>query len=182
VLQKSCKIKWKLLAKQNILKPIINSKSVTQEIERKFLVKGDFKTQATKSINITQAYLSSVPERSVRIRILDNQAFLTIKGKSNETGISRYEWEKEIDIDEAKELLKICEPGAIRKTRHQIKVGRHIFEVDEFHDKNEGLIVAEIELVSENEEFEKPDWLGEEVTGQQKYYNAQLSLSPYLEW
>jgi adenylate cyclase len=97
-------------------------------------------------------------------------------------GANKLIFEKEIDIDEAKELLKICEPGAIRKTRHQIKVGRHIFEVDEFHDKNEGLIVAEIELVSENEEFEKPDWLGEEVTGQQKYYNAQLSLSPYLEW
>ncbi len=153
-----------------------------KEIERKFLVEGDFKKESIKSIEITQAYLSSVPERSVRIRITDQKAFITIKGKSNKSGISRFEWEKEIDVAEAKELLKICEPGAIIKTRYQVEAGNHLFEVDEFHGENAGLVIAEIELAFENEVFEKPDWLGQEVTGQNKYYNAQLSLFPYSKW
>ena len=155
---------------------------MAQEIERKFLVKGDFKLEAFKSTHISQGYLSSVPERTVRIRIKGNQGFLTIKGKGNHSGISRYEWEKEIPVKEAEELLQLCEPGIIDKTRYLVKSGNHTFEVDEFHGENKGLILAEIELETENESFVKPSWIAEEVTGDAKYYNAVLTKHPYSRW
>ena len=153
------------------------------EIERKFLVKtNDFKKDANNKIRVTQGYLSSNPERTVRVRIKGNKGFITVKGKVNQSGVSRYEWEKEISIEEAEELLKICEPGIIDKTRYEIKAGKFIFEVDEFYGDNQGLIVAEIELTDENDSFEKPQWLGEEVTGDVKYYNSMLVKNPYKSW
>ncbi len=153
------------------------------EIERKFLVKSDtYKTQASSHNRITQGYLSSIPERTVRVRTKGDKGFLTIKGKGNESGTTRMEWEKEITLAEAEQLLTLCEPGAIDKIRHEIKVGRHVYEVDEFFSENAGLVIAEVELSDENEAFEKPDWLGEEVTGQQQYYNAYLSRNPYTTW
>lgn len=153
-----------------------------QEIERKFLVKGDFKSQAFQAERLTQGYLSSVPERTVRVRIRGKRGYLTVKGKSAESGVSRYEWEKEIPCEEARELLLLCEPGVIDKTRYCVKVGNHLFEVDEFHGENEGLVVAEVELSAEDEVFESPDWLGKEVTGDLRYYNAMLSRCPYRKW
>ena len=153
------------------------------EIERKFLVKNNlFKQHAFTQNQIAQGYLSAVPERTVRVRIKGKKGFLTIKGASNESGLSRFEWEKEIALDEAKNLLLLCEKGVINKTRFEIKSGNHTFEVDEFYDENEGLIVAEIELASETEIFTKPDWLGEEVTGDIRYYNAYLSKNPFKKW
>lgn len=152
------------------------------EIERKFLVKGDFKKEAYASEEIAQGYLSSMAERTVRIRIKGTKAFITIKGIGNEAGTSRYEWEKEISLSEARELIKLCEPGIIDKTRYYIKAGKYIFEVDEFRGENAGLIVAEIELTDENDIFEKPEWLGKEVTGDVRYYNASLPKNPYSKW
>lgn len=153
-----------------------------QEIERKFLVKGDFKPFVTKQTRIVQGYLSSVPERTVRVRIKGDKGFLTIKGIGSESGASRYEWEKEITLEEAQDLLKICEPGVIDKTRYLVTAGKHTFEVDEFYGENQGLIMAEVELSSEDEAFEKPQWLGEEVTGYTRYYNSMLMKNPYRKW
>jgi adenylate cyclase len=155
---------------------------MAQEIERKFLVNGEFKTLASKQTRITQGYLSSVPERTVRVRIKGDKGFITIKGIGNASGASRYEWEKEIPVNEVEELLKICEPGVIDKTRYLVKNGDHVFEVDEFYGDNEGLIVAELELESEDESFSKPDWLGEEVTGDARYFNSMLMKNPYKNW
>ncbi len=155
---------------------------MAQEIERKFLVKGDFKSLVHKSERIVQGYLSSVPERAVRVRIKGEQGFITVKGMGNVAGTSRYEWEKEISIEDATNLLKICEPGVIDKTRFQVKDGKHIFEIDEFYGENEGLTIAEVELTDENEVFNKPEWLGEEVTGEVKYYNAMLMKHPFTKW
>lgn len=153
------------------------------EIERKFLVISDvFKALAYAKSKIAQGYISTDPERTVRVRVKGNKGFLTIKGAGNESGISRYEWEKEIDLQEAEQLLKLCEKGVIDKVRHEIKVGEHVYEVDVFEGENEGLIVAEIELESENEVFERPNWLGIEVTGSDKYYNAYLSKNPFRAW
>lgn len=152
------------------------------EIERKFLVKGDFKKFASKATRIVQGYLSSIPERTVRVRIKGDKGFLTIKGIGSTSGITRYEWEKEIPINEVEELLKICEPGVIDKTRYLVKVGDHTFEVDEFYGENIGLVLAEIELSSESEKFEKPEWLGEEVTGDFRYHNSMLTKNPYTKW
>ena len=153
------------------------------EIERKFLVKNeDFKAEFYQKNRITQGFLNTDPLRTVRIRIKDETAFLTVKGKNNEAGLSRFEWEKEIDKTEAEALLKLCEPGMIDKTRFLVKSASHIFEVDEFYGENEGLIVAEVELASETENFEKPKWLGQEVTRDPKYYNSQLSKNPYKSW
>ncbi len=154
-----------------------------KEIERKFLVtSNDYKTQAVKSQRITQGYLSSVPERTVRVRIKGDKGFITIKGIGNESGASRFEWEKEIPVEDVKELLKICEPGIIDKTRYIVEVGNHIFEVDEFYGDNDGLVVAEVELHEEDEEFEKPEWLGQEVTGDTKYFNSMLMKNPFKNW
>lgn len=152
------------------------------EIERKFLVKGDFKPFISKQTRIVQGYLSSVPERTVRVRVKGEKGFLTVKGIGSESGASRYEWEKEITVEEANELMKICEPGVIDKTRYLVKVGNHTFEVDEFYGENQGLIIAEVELQSEDEAFEKPEWLGQEVTGYTKYYNSMLMKNPYRRW
>lgn len=156
---------------------------MAQEIERKFLVKNDFfKEESFKATKIVQGFLSTVPERTVRVRISSDKGFITVKGIGNKSGASRFEWEKEISIEDAHDLLKICEPGVIDKLRFYIKSGHHIFEVDEFYGENEGLIIAEIELNSEDEHFEKPAWLGEEVTGQAKYYNAVLMKKPFKIW
>jgi len=154
-----------------------------QEIERKFLVTSDkFKKEATKKTLFIQAYLNTHPERTIRIRISGEQAFMTIKGKSSENGLSRFEWEKEIPVTEAKELLKLCEPGKIEKYRHLIPFGDHTYEVDEFLEDNDGLVIAEIELNREDEKFKKPDWLGKEVTGNLDYYNSNLIAKPYKNW
>ena len=153
------------------------------EIERKFLVTSDsYKTMAFANHEIAQGYLNSTPERTVRVRIKGNKGYLTIKGKGSESGMSRFEWEKEIELSEAKLLLELCEIGVISKTRYDIKVGNHIFEVDEFYGENEGLILAEIELQSEIEPFETPYWLGLEVTNDNRYYNSYLSQNPFLKW
>ncbi|MEZ4906863.1 MAG: CYTH domain-containing protein [Saprospiraceae bacterium] len=152
------------------------------EIERKFLVKGDFKSHSHSSEIIKQGYISTIPERSVRIRIQGEIAFLTIKGIGNKSGTSRLEWEKEISIDDAEILLQICEPGMIEKTRYLINFREHTFEVDEFHGYNNGLVVAEVELEDENEEIILPDWIGKEVTGDEKYYNIMLMKFPYSTW
>jgi CYTH domain-containing protein len=154
-----------------------------QEIERKFLVVSDaYKIEAFKSSKIAQGFLNSHKERTVRVRVIDDKGFLTIKGKSSESGLSRFEWETEIPFEQAKTLLKICEPGQIEKTRYYINNYQHVFEVDEFYGDNQGLVVAEIELSDENEAFEKPDWLGKEVTGEVKYYNSMLSKRPFSQW
>ena len=153
------------------------------EIERKFLVtSGAYKTMAFAKHEIAQGYLNSMPERTVRVRIKDDKGYLTIKGKGNESGMSRFEWEKEIPVSEAKLLLDLCESGVIMKTRFEIKVGNHIFEVDEFSGENEGLILAEIELQSETDIFETPHWLGLEVTNDNRFYNSYLSQNPYKNW
>lgn len=153
-----------------------------QEIERKFLTTGDFRSYAHDNYRITQGYLSSVPERIVRIRISRNTGFLTIKGAADKSGVSRYEWEHEIAAADAEELLTLCEPGVIDKTRYLVYAGAHTFEVDEFHGENQGLIVAEIELDSEDEFFEIPDWLGKEVTGDPRYSNSMLARNPFSRW
>ena len=153
------------------------------EIERKFLVSSDvFKNDVLRKNHIAQGYLNSTPERTVRVRIKGDTGYLTIKGKSNETGLSRFEWEKEIPLEEAKALLLLCEKGIIEKNRYEVQVGKHLFEVDEFFGENEGLLLAEVELQSESEFFEKPHWLGDEVTQDQRYYNSYLSQHPFISW
>ena len=148
---------------------------MTIEIERKFLVKNlDFIKESFKKTNIIQGYLSKDPLRTVRVRIEDNMAFLTIKGKSSKGGISRLEIEKPISLKEAKILIKICLPDLIKKVRYMIKKNDYIFYVDVFKEKNNGLIIAEIELDSIDSLYPVPYWLGEEVTGQTRYYNSQL--------
>ena len=151
------------------------------EIERKFLVTGDFKQEAFNALRITQGYLCSAPERTVRVRIKGDKGYITIKGQSSASGLSRFEWEKEIPLAEAESLLKLAEPGVIDKTRYLVRDadGIHTWEVDEFHGANEGLVMAEIELESENDSFGRPAWLGEEVTGDPRYYNSYLSQHPY---
>jgi CYTH domain-containing protein len=145
------------------------------EIERKFLVKGDFYPYVTKKERIVQAYLVATLERTVRIRIKGGQAFISVKGAANKNGFSRLEFEYPIPVPDAQELLELAQPGFIEKERHYVPVGNHLFEVDVFHGVHEGLIVAELELQSESESFEKPDWLGDEVTGDERYYNAYLA-------
>ena len=157
---------------------------MAQEIERKFLVCGDFKAEAYLSTRIIQGYLSSVPGRIVRVRVKGDKGYITVKGQANATGVSRFEWEKEIPVDEALALLELAEPGCIDKTRDLVKNtdGRHVWEVDEFHGDNEGLVMAEIELAAEGEPFDKPDWLGKEVTGDPRYYNSMLKTHPFKSW
>lgn len=154
-----------------------------QEIERKFLVNStEFINQSITNNRIVQGYLNSNPERTVRVRIKGNKGFLTIKGKGNKSGTTRFEWEKEIEVFEAEALLQLCEKGIIDKIRYEITLGTHTFEVDVFLGENEGLLIAEVELSSENETFEKPTWLGIEVTGDKKYYNSYLSENPFKTW
>lgn len=152
------------------------------EIERKFLVTGEYKHLVSNSYRIAQGYLSSAPERTVRIRIKGDKGYITIKGKSNESGISRYEWEKEIPLNEAHELLTLCESGIIDKTRYEVIYDKRTFEIDEFYGENVGLTLAELELESETASFSKPDWLGQEVTGDKRYYNSNLSQYPFKHW
>ena len=153
------------------------------EIERKFLVKSDdYKRQAYSKSRIRQGYICSGHGRTVRVRLRDDRGYLTIKGPSNENGISRYEFEKEITFAEAVQLMRLCEPGQIDKTRYLVKSGSHTFEVDEFYGDNEGLVMAEGELQSEDEPFEKPDFIGQEVTGDRRYYNAHLVKNPFKTW
>lgn len=144
------------------------------ETERKFLVKSEFRHLTVKEIRITQSYLSIDRDKTIRLRIADDKAFLTIKSRISGKSLARSEWEYPIPLSDANEIMDVCLPGKIVKTRYLIPSGKHTFEVDVFHDKNEGLIIAEIELSSEDEQFEKPDWLGEEVTGKPEYYNANL--------
>jgi len=147
-------------------------------------VTGEYKPQAYAHSRIVQGYISSVRGRTVRVRIRDERGFLTIKGASNESGTSRYEWEKEIPVEDARQLLLLAEPGIIDKTRYLIKAadGVHTWEVDEFYGDNEGLTMAEIELADEHEAFAKPEWLGEEVTGDTRYFNSMLMKNPYKGW
>ena len=156
---------------------------MVKEIERKFLIKGDFKSAATGFQSITQGYLSSVPERTVRVRVKGDKGYITVKGIGNTTGASRFEWEKEITVKDAQALLELCEPGVIDKIRYLVPEAEGLtFEVDEFFGDNEGLILAEIELPEENTHFIKPEWLGVEVTGDPRYYNVMLMKNPYKTW
>lgn len=156
---------------------------MAQEIERKFLVKDNsYKEMAHHSSRIVQGYICSVRGRTVRVRIRDDRGYLTIKGPSETGGLSRYEWEKEIPLLEATELMRLCEPGMIDKIRYLVRWGKHVFEVDEFYGANEGLVIAEVELGAEDEAYEKPDFLGQEVTGDVKYYNSFLMRNPYTCW
>ncbi|MCD8262523.1 MAG: CYTH domain-containing protein [Bacteroides sp.] len=155
---------------------------MNQEIERKFLVTGEYKSLASSAGHIIQGYISSVPERMVRIRIRDEKAYITIKGASAEDGKSRYEWEKELSLQEGYELMNLCEPGSIDKTRYLIPYQEHLFEVDEFHGENSGLVIAEVELSSPDEKVSLPGFIGEEVTGDIRYYNSYLKKCPYSSW
>lgn len=153
------------------------------EIERKFLVKNDdFKSESYSKKYLKQGYLNTDKNRTVRIRISDKTAFITIKGKSNNAGTTRFEWEKEIQMQEAEALLLLCEPSIVEKTRYLVKAEPHTFEVDVFAGDNKGLIIAEIELKNETEKFIKPDWLANEVTGNVKYYNSNISKNPFKNW
>ena len=153
-----------------------------KEIERKFLVAGDFRGEVSGASHIVQGYLSSARGRTVRVRLRDDRGWITVKGPAQ--GLTRIEWEKEIPAEEARLLLSLCEPGILDKTRHLVPSadGKHIWEVDEFHGDNAGLLVAEIELASEDDAFPRPAWLGEEVTGDRRYYNSSLTKCPYKDW
>ena len=152
------------------------------EIERKFLVKGDFMPDVISSSRIVQGYLASSPTASVRIRIYGEKGYMTVKGRMSESGMSRFEWEKEIPADEALSLLRLCAGGVIDKVRHIVPFAGHNIEVDVFGGANEGLVLAEVELSSEDEAFEKPSWLGQEVTGDMRYHNSMLLKHPYKKW
>lgn len=154
-----------------------------QEIERKFLVNSlNFIAEAKQTQKIVQGYLNSNPERTVRIRIKDQKGFITIKGQGNNSGTTRFEWEKEIELKDAEALILLCESGVIDKTRYLIPMGNHTYEVDIFEGENKGLVMAEIELSHENEVFDKPVWLDEEVTNDERFYNAYLSKKPFTTW
>ena len=154
------------------------------EIERKFLVTGPFKDKAYDATRIQQGYIASGRGRTVRVRVRGDKGYLTIKGPSNLAGLARFEWEREISLTDARELMRICEPGIIDKTRYLVKSpdGRHVWEVDEFYGENEGLVMAEIELNSEDESYAKPDFIGREVTGDRRFYNSHLRQNPYKLW
>ncbi len=156
---------------------------MSQEIERKFLVEDDsYRQMASSSSRIVQGYICRTSGRTVRVRIRGRKGYLTIKGPSPDGGISRYEWEHEIPVDEARELMRLCESGVIDKVRYLVPFEGHIFEVDEFFGDNEGLVMAEVELETVDEAFERPPFLGKEVTGDRRYYNASLTVRPYKEW
>lgn len=153
------------------------------EIERKFLVKDcSYRQLAHSSSHICQGYICSGHGRTVRVRLRDDEAFLTIKGPSVDDGLSRYEFEKAITPEEGWELMKLCEPGIIDKTRYLVGSGKHTFEVDEFHGDNQGLVIAEVELSAPDEPYVKPPFIGQEVTGDRRYYNSQLRQHPYAMW
>jgi CYTH domain-containing protein len=152
------------------------------EIERKFLVTGEYKSKAFAADRIMQGYISSGNGKTVRVRIRGEKGYLTIKGPSNQEGMARYEFETEIALSDAKDLMNLCEPGIIDKTRYLVRSGKHIFEIDEFYGNNEGLVMAEVELSDEQEPYEKPDFIGKEVTGDRRYYNSHLRKFPYCLW
>ena len=152
------------------------------EIERKFLVTGPFKDQAYNVTHIEQGYFATEPGKTVRIRIRDDKGYLTIKGTADPAGLSRYEYETELPLDDARQLMKLCRPGAVIKDRYLVKCGKHTVEVDEFFGDNEGLVIAEIELGSADEAYEIPDFLGREVTGDPRYYSKYLLTRPYKLW
>lgn len=152
------------------------------EIERKFLVKGDYKDSVTKSDHIVQGYIATLGPKTVRIRIRGDKGYITIKGKSNATGVSRFEWEKEIPLGDAVQLMDLCDGGVVEKVRHLVPFSGHTFEVDEFLGDNSGLTVAEVELRSEDEVFDRPSWLGEEVTQDRRYRNSNLLVHPFKDW
>ena len=153
------------------------------EIERKYLVKNlEFKSFSREVKTITQGYINDDPNKSVRIRLIENNAYITIKGKPLNDGLSRYEWEKKISLDEGLDLLKLCKDQLISKKRYYINFKEFIIEVDEFLDKNKGLYIAEIELDSLNKKLRLPTWIGEEVTGINKYYNLNLISRPFTKW
>lgn len=153
------------------------------EIERKYLVKSqEFRQQAISRKHIVQGFLNTDPDRTVRIRLTEDSAFLTVKGRSNDSGLSRFEWEHPISMEEGRALLALCEGPPMEKYRYTVPAGRHTFEVDEFLGANNGLLLAEVELEREDDEIMKPDWLGKEVTGQKQYYNSQLIKKPYSLW
>ena len=152
------------------------------EIERKFLVDGDYKSKSFKAYPIKQGYLSLSGVSVVRVRLKGEKAYITVKSSVVSGTLKRNEWEYEIPKDDAEEMLKLCEEGLIDKTRYLVKVGKHVFEVDEFNGDNEGLLIAEVELEHEDEHFEKPEWSGEEVTDNVRYYNSFLSIHPYNKW
>lgn len=153
------------------------------EIERKFLVTSDgYRQEATSQTRIAQGFLNTDPSRTVRVRLMGDKGFLTVKGATNDSGTTRFEWEIEINTTEATNLIDLCESGILEKIRYEVPAGQHVFEVDEFLGENKGLIVAEVELNHEDEKFERPNWLGDEVTGQRKYYNSQLSKTPFKTW
>ena len=169
-----------LILRQN--RTQINQSVMFQEIERKFLVVGDFKSKAFQATEIRQGYLCKDNGLTVRVRMKGDKGYLTIKGKRS--GISRFEWEKEITEEEAFALLGLVESGFIEKTRYLVPNtdGKHTWEVDEFHGDNEGLVIAEIELSDANEPFDKPDWIGKEVTDDTRCYNSQLVKHPFKTW
>lgn len=152
------------------------------EIERKFLVRGEFKSKSFKNFKIKQGYLALSGANVVRVRVKGDAGFITVKTAVKEGTITRNEWEYEIPIAEAEEMLLLCEDALLDKTRYLVEHGNHVFEVDEFHGENDGLLLAEVELESEDEEYQKPEWLGEEVTGNVRYYNSFLSIHPYTGW
>lgn len=152
------------------------------EIERKFLVEGDYKSLSISHSRIVQGYICSGRGRTVRVRLRDEKGYLTIKGPSRNGGLSRYEFEKEITKDEALSLMTLCESGIIDKVRWLVPMGAHTYEVDEFFGDNAGLVVAEVELGSEDEAYERAPFLGQEVTGERKYYNSSLRTYPYKDW
>lgn len=152
------------------------------EIEHKFLVRGEYKSLASSSTHIVQGYICSDRGRTVRVRIRDEKGYLTIKGPSLDGGLSRYEFEKEITLDEARRLMSLCEPGIIDKRRYLVPFKGHVFEVDEFYGDNEGLTMAEVELSSTDESFEKPAFIAREVTGDRRFYNSSLRIRPFREW
>ncbi|SFN23248.1 CYTH domain-containing protein [Paenimyroides ummariense] len=153
------------------------------EIERKFAVKStNFLANAKESYKITQGYLNTDKNRTVRVRTKGNKGFITVKGISSADGLSRFEWEKEIDIKDAEALLLLCEDFVIDKTRYLVPFGAVVFEVDVFDGANKGLIIAEVELQTTDQQFEKPDWLGDELTGDERFYNAYLSNVPFTSW
>ena len=153
------------------------------EIERKYLVKDNrYKELAHRSTPIIQGFLNTHPDRTVRIRISGDTAWITVKGRSNEAGTERFEWERPIEVSAAEQLIPLCEPGVIAKTRYEVLHHGQRFEVDEFHQANQGLVLAELELEREDSPVHRPDWLGEEVTGDIRYYNSTLSKQPYTTW
>lgn len=153
------------------------------EIERKFLVTGEFKSLATNCTHIQQGYIASGKGRTVRVRIRDEKGYLTIKGPSGKAGLSRYEFEKEIPLEDAQDLMLICEPGIINKHRYLVPASDgHVWEVDEFHEDNDGLIMAELELQSEDEPFVLPPFIGREVTGDRRFYNSHMRTNPFKLW